>query len=352
MLGLWMLLALVALTSCTEETEPATQWQSLYVVPCNRFFQETETRSTGLPEGYSTYVPASPVNIGVYMGTTDGVERGTFEYTGSQWRSDLGITDGQQYYIYGYMPKAVTSSATITPLEGTYTTGAVLTLPGLDPLSTDDVCLVVGVKQGDESRADITLVEDLKEGNFAFRGRSPSEGNYVYLLLHHLYAQVALKFCVETRYSELRTIKLKSVQLKTSEAASVQAAVTLRANDSGENPMSVAWTLTPPAIPGEERSEILFTDAEGRELTTSYQSITSSMFAPGVGGGLTLVCTYDVYDKQGNLVRQNCESENSLPAMQYRQSGDRTTLKLTIAPTYLYVMSDPDLDNPTLKVEN
>jgi hypothetical protein len=33
------------------------------------------------------------------------------------------------------------------------------------------------------------------------------------------------------------------------------------------------------------------------------------------------------------------------------QRGKRYTVNLTIQPTYLYVLSDPDLDSPTVTVE-
>ena len=64
--------------------------------------------------------------------------------------------------------------------------------------------------------------------------------------------------------------------------------------------------------------------------------------------------TYDVYDKKGNLVRQGCVAENRIePAEIFGSSqlrrGWKYTIQLKLKPTYLYVMSDPDLDNPTIE---
>ena len=83
-------------------------------------------------------------------------------------------------------------------------------------------------------------------------------------------------------------------------------------------------------------------------------------FAPvaDVANSLILECKYDVYDKKvtqdrpyGNLVRQNCEATNKLPSLVARLN-QLTSLTLTVNPTYLYILSDPDMDNPTITISN
>ena len=78
---------------------------------------------------------------------------------------------------------------------------------------------------------------------------------------------------------------------------------------------------------------------------------------------LILTSTYDVYDTNitpehpdGNLVRKDCSATNTLVLSDLfseqteSKRGWRYKVDLTITPTYLYVMSDPDLDNPTVVV--
>ena len=66
--------------------------------------------------------------------------------------------------------------------------------------------------------------------------------------------------------------------------------------------------------------------------------------------------TYDVYDKQGNITRSNCTADNVLDVPKLFipelivQRGKMYTVNLTVQPSYLYVLSDPDLDNPTIKL--
>ena len=66
------------------------------------------------------------------------------------------------------------------------------------------------------------------------------------------------------------------------------------------------------------------------------------------GTYMKITSTYDVYDKKGNLMRE-CTVENKLKAMNVNH-GMEYTVTLTVAPTYLYVLSDEDLNNPTIKI--
>ena len=69
-----------------------------------------------------------------------------------------------------------------------------------------------------------------------------------------------------------------------------------------------------------------------------------------------LTSVYDVYDKQGNLVRKECTAQNKLEistlfdGQDATKPGWRYNVEMTIVPTYLYVLSEPDLDNPTVVV--
>ena len=75
--------------------------------------------------------------------------------------------------------------------------------------------------------------------------------------------------------------------------------------------------------------------------------------------------TYDVYDNnpseghpEGNLIRQKCVAENKIIPQQLFTNvsslarGYMYTINLTIEPTYLYMLSEPDLDNPAVVISN
>ena len=56
-----------------------------------------------------------------------------------------------------------------------------------------------------------------------------------------------------------------------------------------------------------------------------------------------------------HLIREGCVADNKIdptviPGFNEIQAGDVFTVNLTIEPDYLYQLSDPDLDNPTIKI--
>ena len=105
----------------------------------------------------------------------------------------------------------------------------------------------------------------------------------MYLLMDHLYASVKFSLIVSEEYAQLRTIKLKTMTLKT-DKASVDAQVTLTHNTNGTSPIT---SVTYNTSTGDNCAAEIFNDAEGQ----------------------------------------------------------RVQLNMKVDPTYLYVMSDKDLDN-------
>ncbi len=330
------------------DVEPAAKGELIPVFATGSYNDNLLGQTRALPPGFSIYDPAEVTNIDIFLGSnTAATQRGTFSNATGRWRSDLAVENGQVMYIYGLLPKEACVDARVAPLEGSMTNGAVMTLEGLSPLSTTDVCVIVGVRQGDSRKLPITEIEDLRQGQFSYTGQSAAEGNYVYLLLNHIYASLGFQFRVDATYSELRTIVLKKVQLSTTSASAATATVTLKSNSEGEDPIkSVTWAKT------DGNKEItIFDEPDGQTLTTSFADLNDCVFANLINGDVTMRCTYDVYDKAGNLTRGDVVSENKLPPMTIANRGERTRLRLTVNPTYLYVLSDADLDNPTLTIE-
>ena len=129
--------------------------------------------------------------------------------------------------------------------------------------------------------------------------------------------------------------------------------MTLTANDGSTSPITnITYTPTGDKVSNTD----VFTSKYGEELNTGYQSFKSHFMPQGITR-LILTCKYDVYDKKGNLVRQDCVAQNVLRLRALFDgftevfTGTRYNVYLTIKPTYLYVLSDPDLDNPTMVVE-
>jgi hypothetical protein len=85
-------------------------------------------------------------------------------------------------------------------------------------------------------------------------------------------------------------------------------------------------------------------------------------FVPKTSSFYKLISTYDVYDTDAsgnyrNLIRMDCTAENKInPRKLFNKEsldrGSMYTVKVTVKPTYLYVLSEPDLDSPTMTLSS
>ena len=98
----------------------------------------------------------------------------------------------------------------------------------------------------------------------------------------------------------------------------------------------------------------LFTDSNGEELpveTEKLWKIIPGFFTPSdEASTFKLKVEYDVYDKKDavNPVRKNCKAENSW-TLSKPEMGTKYVVKVLVKPTYLYQLSDNDLNNMIIK---
>lgn len=338
------------LYGCTSDNEGQDeQDDTLQLVAYTRSYDDI-TRA--VPDGYNPFTPDDVTSIGIFMTTSPSglPERvGYFSYNGNSWRSNISVKSGT-YYIYGFMPGDIINAepSVISPLNGDFKNGATLTLDGLKPISKTDVCVIVGVKGVTSPSTE----NDVSLGKFEYASQLKGQ-NYVNLLMDHIYSCLQFRMQVEDSYSVLRTIKLKKMELRTAKISATKAVITLTANTTGANPLgnNISWS-TPTASTG--MSMTLFESEEGEALPSVAAAtplLLSGNIMPGCDDALSLVCTYDVYDRKGNLVRKDCEATNTLPkslGISSLKAGERQPIELTVAPTYLGVLSDPDLNNPDI----
>ena len=271
-----------------------------------------------------------------------------------------------KYYFYGYMPKGEgEDNVTIVPYDNDFRKGAVMTLNDLNAVTPNDICVIVGVKG--YGATGNTAVPDMKSpsrlGVFDFK--PDTDGNNLFLLIDHLYAGLKFNMKLGTTYSQLRRIKVRSVNLVPENGNSnviekVRATVEIVANDNGYNPIVPIYSGSGVNIGGEVTYEVTSegTNPESaelfsgeKELTQEYQSFFGC-FCPATNSNFTLKTTYDVYDRKGNPIREGETATNSIKLEQSLTAGQIHTVNITVQPTFLYMLSDPDLDNPTFEVSN
>ena len=313
-----------AQTVTTGEEPVGKQVQLMTYAP---YFTEKEAPRRA-PSGFTAYTPDKTTDMGIYR-----IKDGDLSYKeerlryASKWFAFFEAESDEDYTVYGYMPKITGMSSSLSSVTSD---GATLTINGIKPVTADDICIITGVKETDTG---------LKEGQFGWRMENANDNFYMYLLMDHLYASVKFSLKVSEEYAQLRTIKLKTMTLSVNQA-SVNAAVTVH-NTEGTSPItSVTYTLTT----GDNCAAEIFNDAEGQALSSTTPIAVSACFVPTLSSDLTLFSTYDVYDSKGNLIRANCEATNKIPNLEASR-GQRVQLNMKVDPTYLYIMSDKDLDN-------
>ena len=337
---LLLMMTAVLLTACSSDDSGAqgVAGGSLHVVhlmPYTTSYVEQTSGHRAAPAGYGAYPVEAGTEMGVYVLLPEDYaapEEQLIRYDGSKWHAYFSVEKNKDYVVYGYLPKATGMSSTLTKSTAD---AATLTITGMKAITTDDICIITGVKDSETG---------LKEGSFSWREDVLDDDYYIYMLLNHLYASLRFSMKVDATYAELRTIKLKSMTLSTNKS-SVNATISLTHNTTGTSPVSsVTYTTL-----GTSDAAVLFDNDEGVALDKTTATVIDGCFAPTLSGNLTLTTSYDVYDRYGNLVRANCTATNKLPVLEATR-GQRLQLNLTVSPTYLYVLSDPDLDNPTIKI--
>ena len=344
------------------------------------------TRAWELPDEIkSDYVAyesgVQPIAIAFTQNTKDPMLRYLYKVD-DEWRINKsdGITPGN-YQLYGYIPNKTGIQYSITDYDGgeteeqknaSYSTGAIMTLQNVPSVMPEDLCVVIGAKHGydKEHDGDDDGTNRLRQGDFtynakAFAGTLGSDddgGNFIFLLFDHLYASLHINMKVHPDYAGVRQIKLDTLQLRTqvgSEPTKQKTDITvnLQTTDGSTSPIqSISYSPTAGSKDIDEKGLTFWYSQTGHPLTTVSQPFIGH-FMPLNITKLILISTYDVYDLKGNLIRKGCTARNSVKlkdlftGQTQTERGKRYTINMTIQPTYLYMLSEPDLDNPTVKID-
>lgn len=373
--GFWGLLSLMVLMGgCTSEVQEGQESrQTLELVPFSSSFFEVEpmgTRAGHLPDGYVPYgslyeTAPQNTNIGIWMTPENTGTPEDFIYkSGSDWKSTAIVGAGKTYNIYGFMPHTA-GNVSITSLNNTggadYANGASITLTDYPTVTENDICAIVGLrkKTGTESITD--LESDVLRGKFEYTANG---SNTVFLLMKHLYAALQFSARLDPEYYKVRDINVTKVELiGNSIPQTGDLKVTLTANTTGADPSAISFDTT--GKPTGNVTATLYQKSDsptdkGHRLSTVAKNFLGCFAFGSICRNFTLKTTYDVYDKKDNLIRKGCVAENkidiremfSIEEYQTIDPGTKYTINLLVEPTYLYVLSEPDIDNPTIKVSN
>lgn len=401
-------LATLLLAACSDDITDASKDRLAPLMPLgfgNIVAHENVPTRSSFDVGGTTFYPYDelypvPINpdfstIGAFMAQNAGAGAGAkdtynniagyFRYQGdNKWETTVGVKP-EDYFIFGYMPSNAVNGVVINKRTAStsWADGCVMTFHDLSTVTPADVCVVVGVLKGNAIHTDpsdpSSPIEPLPgidndptnvsgthltQGVYAYQGTE--QDNYVYLLLDHLYANVNLELAVEPQYAELRTIVLRQVKMKAKSVTDkIDIDVTL--GNSPTKPIErIAFPDDFTSTDNVDAQIYPLTSDNGLIISSDLLHPTSvpSYFAPGMTTqAFEFEFRYDVYDKAhpddptnypygGNRVREGCIAVNkwSLSGQQV-EAGKSFKVTATIRPTYLYQLSDPDLDNPTVVLD-
>lgn len=232
----------------------------------------------------------------------------------------------------------------------------------------------------------ITTSNILASSGSALNGSTLAKGGYsahlskenhlMNFMMDNLMCGLTLNFNVGTKYDKLRHIVLKEITISSKTAKSQSYTTTVQFTTSGVAFSSVASgadadklsysldkTTDDDLITGTGYTTI--DDIEkGVFLSTEKVGLLSCFMVPELASSTTdlnnleLKVKYNIYNKKGRLTRKDQISTNSLGKALSRdgqslvKANNMITLNITIEPTYLYQLSDEDLDNPGLTIEN
>lgn len=281
-------------------------------------------------------------DIHVFLKDDYGTYEGAFKYHNETathyWTAqNLKVKPGtHNFWLYGYMPA-------IEGITGQVLDQRQLKLSGIQPISSEDICIVTGVRVHETSTLPL-------RGTFEFEYKNSdyNDVTVLNLLLEHMLGHVDFKFKIGSRYSQLRKIKIRSLTIKTTSQSSISATINLPANT--EDVVTISYTAT--GADQTYTTTLLANTETPLELTTDGVSVSSGINV-AVGTGLSdnfiLESEYEVYDLKNNLLSTRTASNNlsgALPVM-----GQKKEVVLTVEPTYLYQLSDDDLNNPEVRIE-
>lgn len=295
-----------------------------------------------------------------------------FYGTASGWQSNITIADAgpdNHYLIYGFMPiDAENVSISLLSSATNYNAGASMSIKGLKVLTQTDPCVIVGVGRQEESNSNVTL----KWGTFDFTFKTGTSDvtDYMSILLDHIYSRYHFEVKINADYAQLRTIKITKMTLEalndagTQTLGTVNATVNLQTNATNSNPISSvtysrnAGTRLVTLFDKATTTNDSYTNGIVLDKTKTNFQEAGFCLAPGDQRWFRLTTVYEVYDRENKLIRTNTAT-NTFNTANFKTKKITNTnpgldhiIQIIVNPTYLYVLSDSDLDNPPFDINN
>ena len=360
---------------------------------------EIRVYAVPVPDQYTTAQDFDNLKIG-----------GTFRRNNNEWYSSVAVIAEHDYRLFGFAASAYRDET--NPTAGWALPGAsnqtfnwgltgnsysaqnfdmdnvAVNFTNLDVLTTMDplVCIASSFQKYDSSNPQASVpvtAPTLTKGTFQvarteITGNSSNLQFRVWMALDHLLSKATVSFCVDTKYAEIRDIRLKEAKLvidKTKRSFRGNHSYSFKdgfipdpnasfGNISQDNTDDLEIYL----LGGDDAVGPFDEGEDYSTLTTSYREYASFCFLPVSYlpddedeqtpqleyPDVTLKVKYDVYKKDPDNetpVRLQQEAQNSFSLSSFTigagnpmtpKAGDHFRIKVKVKPTYLYQMHDDD----------
>lgn len=316
---------------------------------------QTEVQ-VGTRAGYTTFGGADydGVQLGViaWLTGTQDYDQGfaTYSYSYSNgsgnWTSNVYLAK-QTYNVYGYMPHNGEANS-IQPDLGSETALSTFAMKwtGQPTFATKPVLASVGAAKSNGSSSSVA------DGSFEVDVDQVGQEEKINFRMNHLLAKLNLQFYLPKPYADKRQIEVTHVTLSGGQSVADRYDITCSYAASG----ALTTTYTPMQGASTSGNTYPYKDPDGLLLTTDKQLFGTYYFVPDAvnrSNLMTLTVTYNVYDQNDNLTRKHQTATNARIALhkvnnvaQATQVAHAYTVSVQVVPSYLYVLSDRDMQNP------
>lgn len=274
----------------------------------------------------------------------------TYSYSYSngagKWTSNVYLAK-QKYNVYGYMPHNGEANSILPDLgnEATPSTFA-MKWTGQPTFATMPVMASVGAAKSNGSSSSVA------DGSFEVDVDLVGQEEKINFRMNHLLAKLNLQFYLPKPYADKRQIKVTRVTLSGGQGVADRYDITCSYAANG----ALTTTYMPMQGASTSGNTYPYKDSDGLLLKTAKQLFGTYYFVPDAvnrSNLMTLTVTYNVYDQSGNLTREHQTATNAKIALhkvnnvaQATQVAHEYTANVKVVPSYLYVLSDGDMQNP------
>ncbi len=304
-------------------------------------------------KAYSAY-QVNGASLGLFTVPDDLPGQSQFVYnaTDDEWvpQGDYRYSPQLEMGFIAYIPYS--SNATVSCGSRWNSQLNVLTLPNLPVFNEKDIYVLNGINDAKKDHK-------AQVGNFVakFQTLDPDHieetTNSLDFKMIPASCKISLKFKMDADYALLRTIVVKQVKLQ-SNASTASLTASYTSASTAASPVAPTIALTSPTAKTTEKTLLYDTDdddvCDPMTLTTTAQLYGEPVSFLGSNGSsvkLSLWVKYDVYDEAGQLTREDQVSVNgNLKLPSPTVPGTHYIFTVTVNPSYLYVLSDNDIENP------